>query len=135
MSKKAESDEQMLDRIKEKIEHPKPSGPWEHDMMRKAVVEAVSNPKYVDDKRLKWVHSMIFGTMTETVEVRQIQEMMLSMDKQFDAVNKKVNQNQVDNKSEHRLLKYGILGLAIASGVFGILSEEVIIWIARIFGL
>lgn len=138
MSKKAESDEEMLDRIKDKIEHPKPSGPWEHDMMRKAVIEAVSNPKYVDDKRLKWVHSMIFGTMIETVEVRQIQQMMISMDNQFKAVKKREEKKDLEYNRRFRVLTYAILaigGVTTVTGNMGEVGLEIILAILRGIGI
>lgn len=131
----SESDEKLRETLVRKFKDRGPTGPWEHDMMRKGLIEAISNPNYVDDKRLKWVYSMVLGTMIETLEVQQVQQLMISMDNQFDKLKKERAADKAENKSEHKWLRLGIAGLAVASGLLGIASEQVIGWVIQIAGL
>lgn len=140
MNQESESDEQLRERLQKRLllaRNHKVSGAWEIDTMRRILMEVIAKPGYVTDHKVKWLFSMLFGTMTETLEVQQIQQLMISMDNQFEEVKKREIVKALENNRRFRVLTYAILAIGGVTTMTGSLGEgalEIILAILRGLG-
>lgn len=100
------------------------------DALRTSLIDAISNPEIVPPYELKLLYIQTFHLPVDTPEMQQLHEIQ----NRYIEDHKETKAEIGTLKQENRYIRYIVLGIAIASGMVGLLSENILEFLIRGFG-
>ena len=99
------------------------------DSLRTSLIDGIKDPLIIPPYELRLLYITAFHLPTETPEMQQLHEIKNG----YDEENKKLKAAIAKLQEGQKYLRYIVLGIAIASGLVGILSENILDFLIRGF--